>query len=162
METALMEQEFDTTEYEHWESGVENDAHLVLRETQPWKVRERWAKIRLRVHEMTLERELMLAHITEHLDMSLDPVPSVKKKMSRFDVLKDKFYVHICRFMHREPNFRRGDQYSVCPTCKRKYAIPFADVSKLPADVYMPSKPFPMPTTPTRQALCRNGLRGVS
>jgi hypothetical protein len=159
METVTME-DFESTEFNQWETGAENDAHLILRETPAWKVRERWAQIRLRVHEMALERELALAHITEHLDHSLDfPVPSPQKKTTRFDDVCDKLAVYICRFMHREPNYRRGDQYSVCPTCKRKYAIPFAEWSRLPADVYVASKPFQTPKTPILQCVCKSGTQ---
>jgi hypothetical protein len=161
METATMD--FDCTEFQRWENGSENDAHLILRETPPWKVRESWAQIRLRVQEMALHRELALAHITEQLDVSLDqPVPSLEKEPTRFDESLDKLGVYLCRFLHREPHYERGDQFSVCPTCKRKYAIPFADMSKLPAGVYVPTKPFQTPGMRTLQSLCRNGIHGVA
>ena len=161
MDTDMMD--FEGTEFERWETGADNDAHLTLRETPPWKVRERWAQIKLRVHEMTLDRELALAHITEHLDVSLDyPVPNLEKKASWFDDTMDKLAIYWCHYMHRGPIYRRGDQFSVCPSCKRKYAIPFADWSKLPADVYVPATPFQTSGTHTLQAICRNGLQGVS
>jgi hypothetical protein len=163
METATLDS-FEMTEYERWTPGIDNDAHLVLRETPPWVVRERWAQIKLRVHEMNLQHELDLAHITENLDHSLDqPVlPTVEEKKA--GSLLDNLSVHMCRFMHRAPTFRKGDQFSVCPTCKRKYAVPYADETKLPAGtyVYNHAKSFPTSAKPISQALCRNGLQGVS
>jgi hypothetical protein len=161
METATMD--FDCTEFDRWEGGSENDAHLVVRETPPWKVRERWAQVRMRAKELSLLRELALAHITEQLDVDLDhPVPMLEKKETRLNETLDKLGVYWCCFFHRAPKYERGDQFSVCPTCKRKYAIPFADESKLPAGVYVPSAAFPTQGNRTLQALCRNGIQGES
>jgi hypothetical protein len=153
--------DFEMTEYHDWDvPGTDNDAHLVLRETPAAKVREHWAEIRLREHEMTLDRDLAVAHITEHLDRSLDaPVPTHNKPTTWWQDAWDKIGVYVCRFLHSTPNYRRGDQFSQCPTCKRKYAIPFADDAKLPSDVYVASTAFPASAF-TNQVKCKNGWMG--
>jgi len=155
-------EDYDMTEF--GQSWVERDecdeSHLTLRETPPFRVREQWAEIRLLSHQMELERELAAAHITEQLDHDLDhPVPVLVKPTSEFEDFLDMVGVLFCRFVHRAPNYRRGDQYSQCPTCKRKYALPWADLSKVDSDTYIDDTPF-APTEPTRQARCRNGLMG--
>ena len=161
MELATME-DFQEAESDSWETGAENDAHLMVRETAPWKVRERWAETRLIEHRMMLERELACAHITEHMDSTLEPLPMLPSKpRSWWQEAREKLAIYLCRFMHAAPTYRRVDQFSECPACKRKYALPFADWTKLPSDVYVPTKPFVAPTEAISQVKCKNGWMGV-
>lgn len=135
------------------------DGHLTIRETPAWKVRERWAEIRLIVHQQILERDLALAHMSDHLDDTLDPIQWIPKKTTWWEDAQDKIMVYLCMFFHTKPAYRRGDQFYVC-TCGRKYTVPWADMSKVEIDVYVPIKPFIAPKTPIRQALCKNGWMG--
>lgn len=161
MELAMSD--FEMTEFERWETGADNDAHLLLRETPAWKTREQWAQIQLLIHQQTLEKDLAVAHITENLDQTLadeyfgtiKPV-SVSWLQQKFD----RMQVYICRFIHRTPKYRRGDQHSICPVCRRMYAIPWADMSKVGNNVYVPSEPFITPTEHIRQVVCRSGIQG--
>ncbi len=137
------------------------DGQYTVRETKAADVRERWAKIRLIVHQMTLERDLAFAHLSEHLDHSLEPIPFVSKKTTWWEEAQDKIKVYICIFMHAKPKYRQGDQYYTC-VCGRKYAVAWADMSKVETDVYVPSKPFVASKGRTLQAVCMNGTRGVS
>lgn len=151
------------TEFEQWETGANNDAHLLLRETPAWKTRERWAEIKLVVHRMALERELAYAHITENFDHSLEPVPVVQKQLPWWDEAWDKIGVYACRFLHTAPDYRQGDHYSVCPTCQRRYALPSLtakQMSQIESGIYTASKPFVAPAMKTFQVKCKNGWMG--
>jgi hypothetical protein len=135
------------------------DGQYTVRETPAWKVRERWVEIRLIVHQQILERDLAFAHLSDHLDSTLEPIPWVPKKTTWWEAAKDKIAVYFCIFLHAKPTYRRGDQSYVC-ACGRKYAVPWADMSKIGMNVYVPTKPFVAPKTPIRQALCKNGWMG--
>jgi hypothetical protein len=154
-----MEEILDQLPEEKWETGADNDAHLVRRESTPAKVRERWAQTRLLIHQKTLERELAVAHISEHLDESLPFASLPPKPLSWWDNLIENLGVRFCQAFHRAPHYRRGDQFYEC-ACGRKYALPWSDVSKLDTDVYVPTTAFIKPATPTLQAVCRNGWMG--
>ena len=157
-----MESDFAMTEYERWDEPSNKDnGHLVVRETPAAKVREQWAQIRLTVHQMTLERDLAFAHVSDNLDYTLEPIASLPPKpLSWFETVMENLSVRWCRFAHREPVYRRGDQYSECPTCKRRYALPWADMSKVENNVYVPSAAFVGSNGHTLQVKCRNGWMG--
>lgn len=138
----------------------QQDTHLLVRETPSAKIRERWAQIRLILHERTLERDLLFAHI-EECDFDFENV-MLFKKMSWWEDVFDKMSVLFCVFSHLPPKYRRGDSFYECPTCHRKYAIPWADMSKIDADTYVMSEATIKPATPTLQAICRNGTRGMA
>ena len=138
------------------------DGQYTVRETTAAKVRERWAQTRLMIHQMMLERDLAYAHLSENIDNSLEPIPFVPKKMSWWQNAQDKIKVYICIFMHAKPSYRQGDQYYTCPACNRKYALPWADMSKIETDVYVPAKPFVAPKERTLQIVCMNGTHGAS
>ena len=137
------------------------DGQYTVRETTAAKVRERWANTRLIVHQMTLERDLAFAHLSEHIDTTLEPITFVPKRTSWWQDAQEKIRVYLCIFMHAKPTYRQGDQFYTC-VCGRKYALPWADMKKVDTDVYVPSKPFVAPTVKTLQAVCQNGTHGVS
>ena len=152
-----------------WESesdAVDNanhDTHLVVRETPAWKVRERWAQIRLLIHERTLERDLVCSLIVECNDFEENESLVVsEEETSWWEDFWDKINVFFCVFSHLEPKYRRGDSFYECPTCHRKYAVPWADVSNVDSDTYITSRAAIKPVTPTLQAVCRNGTRGMA
>jgi hypothetical protein len=111
---------------------------------------------------MTLERDLAIAHLSEHFDDSLEPISIVPKKTSWWRDAHDKILVYICIFMHAKPKYRQGDHFYICPACGRKYAVPWADMSKIESEVYVPIKPFVVPKERTLQAVCMNGTHGES
>ena len=152
-----MEETFEIPET--WETGADNDAHLVRRESSPAKVRERWAQTRLLVHQKMLERELAVAHITECLDETLPVASLPPKTLTWWDKLTENVSVRFCQAFHKAPHYRRGDQFYEC-ACGRKYALPWADASKLDSDVYVRTAAFVVPTKPILQAVCRNGWMG--
>jgi hypothetical protein len=108
---------------------------------------------------MTLGRELAVAHITEHLDESLPKTTLPLKPLMQWEKVIENFGVYFCHTFHKAPHYRRGDQFYEC-SCGRKFALPWADVSKLDSDVYVSSTPFVAPTKRTLQAVCRNGWMG--
>ena len=138
---------------EKWD--VACDAHVLVRETTPWELRERWAKIRSLRYDMCLERELNRAN--QGIDYEEDQIQPVTQ-LSWFGAMMDAVATAWCRFAHTDPKYRLGEQYSQCPTCKRKYAIPWANLSKTSNDVYVAAPAFISPSIPTRQVLCRNGV----
>lgn len=147
-------------DFECQEHKGEIDNHLLVRETPAWKVRERWAQIRLLEHQKKLERELAVAHLEEHIDPSLVPIAMLPpKKLTWWEAAQEKLRIYFCIFFHTAPNYRRGDHFYTC-NCGRKYALPWADVSKLPSDVYVPTKPFVAPTKAISQVKCKNGWMG--
>ena len=141
---------------ERWDSSV--DQHLVVRETPAAKVRENIARIKREILRAKLEKELDAIHQAEHLDDALPPaVESVKAPWrEKWDAFWDAIGVSICRYAHRFPETVKGsDNYLTCIGCGRKYALPWADPKKLPADVYTYSG-FVTPTEPTRQVELRS------
>lgn len=135
------------------------DSHVVVRETPPWKLRNRWAEIRLRISQERLSQEvydLQVVENGEHTEGETPvEVPTVKKTWldEKLDMLK----LFICRTFHPLPEYHRGDSYSTCPTCGRKYATPWASTRTagvIVLDGYI------SPTTKTEQAQCRNGRFG--
>lgn len=157
--------DFKDTEFDRWDNTAETDSHIIIRESSPRQVRERWVKIRLRVHEMGLEHDLSVAHITEELDCTLVDAPIASlppKNLSKWGDLFDTMGVWFCQHTHPKLMYRPGDQHSTCPVCGRKYAVPFAVVAKLDPDAYINTTVFAMPVTPTVQCVCRNGLQGNS
>jgi hypothetical protein len=145
----------DDTFVEKWETT--NDSHFVLRETPPQAVRERWMKIRLYVHEKELQQELLMLRVEEQVDDSLLPLPP--KLLTWWGNIVYHVGTIICHWFHYDPVYKVGDQYATC-MCGRKYAMPWADPSKLEADVHRCADVFVKPNAPTYQALCRNGLFG--
>ena len=143
-------------EEEKWEISI--DQHLVVRETPTAKVRENVARIRREMFRTQQEDELTAIHVAENLDENLPPIvrtikPSWKMK---WDAYCDKIAVTICRYVHQYPEaVKLTDTYLTCMTCRRKYALPWADPSKWPADAYRYSS-FIGPTERTQQVELRS------
>lgn len=123
---------------ETWESSP--DQHYVVRETPASKVRENIVRVRKEILRAQLEGELAALHHVEHFDEDLPPVAPVvqapwRRKLSTFF---EGIAVTICRSVHRFPDeIRSTDTYLTCMACGRKYALPWSDPAKLPADVYV-------------------------
>lgn len=137
---------------EKWDTGSNIDSHLVIRETPRWKVRDNWAKIKLHKHTKALEHELTTAHYNEYFDYEVTPTPKPPQKTGTLASIArtyEVFGVWFCQAFHRIPDYTPGDTFITC-VCGRKYAVPFADQSKIPYDVYI-QEPFQMPTERTIQ-----------
>jgi hypothetical protein len=137
---------------ERWENDSTPDSHLVLRETPAWKVRSNWATIQAFLYDKKLKDEMMLAHHIENYDNQLEPLPPkpLESKFWRdFKTLYEQAGLWFCLAFHRPPMYSHGDLYSTC-YCGRKFAVAWADQSKVPAGVYT-QVPFVMPTERTIQ-----------
>lgn len=153
------------------EDVVSDDGHMVLRETPPWQVRERWARVTLRKRQMELEAELDALNNAECLvaakDVSEDIISIIEVSWLQrtafwMGVRLEQLAVVYCQLMHPAVRPDETEQFYACPTCKRRYAVPWADDAKIGADVYVSSVPFVKPATPTRQAVCKNGTQEES
>ena len=130
------------------EWGVEIDSHLVVRETPAWKVREQWAL----VQHAHLQSELQVLHAEDHSHDVVVPHSAIRPQSWWMEKLDD-LEVFVCRHFHKLPKYIRGEDYSTCPTCQRRYGAPWADPKKLDADVYISSEKFINNTTFTKQAI---------
>lgn len=67
-------------------------------------------------------------------------IPSERKPLSiqgRFSRQLDTLAVWWCYHFHPQPMFLVEDlSYYTCPTCGRKYATPWADLSKLDREIH--------------------------
>ena len=114
---------------------IASDHHLVLRETPPRKLRERWAHIQQYMYSEKLRLSLLDAHIAENIDHDLTPLPK-ETKDTRVGRILDKLGVIVCRVSHPIPNVPLGKNYSQCPSCNRKYALPWVEYHDVPEGVY--------------------------
>jgi len=130
------------------EWDVEVDSHLVVRETPAWKVREQWAM----VQHAHLQNELQIAHEEDHSHDEIVPLPA-PRRLTWIERKLDEYGVWICQHFHPLPRYIRGEDFSTCPSCHRRYGAPWADPSKLDADVYVNDEPFVASKEFTRQAI---------
>ncbi len=109
-------------QFRRWKgtSKVE-DPRIIVRETSPDEVRRRFEYLLPLIKEAKLQEELRYE----------EPV-SIKRHSSLFDGLA----VKICRDLHPDPNFERINDFSRCPTCKRKYSLPWVKSKDPEAYVY--------------------------
>jgi len=124
--------------------------HIIVRETPFYRYQD---NLNLVLHyraQLKLSTDLAMEYAGE---------PSTPHTVSKWAEMWDRFGVWLCRNFHRTPTFTPGDNFSRCPTCSRKYALPWADLDKVASDVYICNEPFVAPTEPVVQAHCRNGLR---
>ena len=135
-----------------------SDAHLIVRETPAWKMRQNWANTKLRIQRQNLDRQLHDLHYAENVDHFL-PTPTAVEQTEHNPIAKwigfniERFGVMFCRSFHRLPEYQPGSLYTEC-VCGRKYAVPWADQSKLPHDVYRQDTSIPKGPR-TLQAECR-------
>lgn len=131
-------------------------ADIVVRETPAHVVRERWAAIQVRVHQLRLRQHLDAQTRQEQADYATQTsVEPVKKSAFKqwYGDWKERIGVMICCHFHYHPAYQRGDEFTTC-VCGRRYAVPWAKQSSLPYDVYVQA-PVAMPTERTYQVECR-------
>jgi hypothetical protein len=145
---------FPPCKEQHLEYYTENtDLRNLLRETPACKVRDRWAAIKHR-------RDELVHHHMDNADV--EPKPVFVPEERGFGRILDIVGVWFCRKFHRVPTYQKGDTYSQCGWCERKYAVPWAFPTNkdiLPIfpmhfdpNVYVNSEPVPIPLVPTQQA----------
>lgn len=144
---------------EKWDNS--KDQHLVVRETPAAKVRENIARMRRELLRAQLEGELAAIHHVVNYDdeVAQTALPQPKTKgpwRKKWDAFWDGIAVSFCRYVHRFPDtIKPTDLYITCMACQRKYALPWAEAHKLPADVYVYSG-FVAPKERTVQAPLRS------
>lgn len=112
---------------------------LLVRETPPWKMRERMAYHRNRVLQIQINANLASHHHLEQFDETLPPLPEKEKLPTIWSRLADtweQFQVWICQNFHWPPDsYQPGDHHYTC-LCGRKFAVPWADYDMLPKGTY--------------------------
>lgn len=149
---AALALQFDMLEPEIYEPEMEypvlfdGDAHLVVRETPAWKANARFD------HVLNVRREMTLAHdlAWEQSNLPVEenaPQPEPGIWASWMEMLA----VTFCRTLHVAPIYDGGN-HSTCPSCNKKYAVPWADLSKIETNVYVQEDPALPATAPQKQA----------
>lgn len=127
-----------------------------VRETPEWVVRQRWAYIGHRSEELRLAADT---------DRSFETTTVAKPKPSAFAAaisgVLDIIGVFVCINAHPNIRYTPGDKHYTCSSCERKYGLVIVDSDTITEPgVYVATKPTVIkPLTPTRQAVCRDGVK---
>lgn len=122
--------------------------HIIVRETPFYRYQDHRNEVLHYRAQLQLNADLNADYAGE---------PQTPKTVSEWSDRWDTFCVWICRSFHRTPTFTPGDNFSRCPSCSRKYALPWANLNEVASDVYVCDDTFVGTTEPTLQAVCRNG-----
>lgn len=134
---------------------------FLVRETNPNVLQYRIAELRKIRNGLYIDQQFQqdLNNIDQfQSELPVETSTTESNVNTWFSAKKDQLEVLLCQLVHKPREYVRGEYHSICPTCKRKYALPWADEKYLDRGVYILSNNQPQ-TGKTYQVVCKHGTQ---